>query len=195
MTLPSERGVWSVHVDKPTLVLGSTQKSSDVRENGGAIGIAPRRSGGGAVFVHPVDSVWVDITIPRNDVLWDDDVSRSMLWLGDVFVRALGRFCDDEPMVYRGAYSNTPEARAVCFAGLAPGEVTVGQRKLIGISQRRTRDGARFQCIVYRSWAPEHWSDLLHDPAMSEVARTIAVATVEATGEQVVSALVEQLPL
>ena len=37
----------------------------------------------------------------------------------------------------------------VCFAGVGPGEVLAGGRKLVGISQRRTRAGARFQCAVH----------------------------------------------
>jgi lipoate-protein ligase A len=37
----------------------------------------------------------------------------------------------------------------VCFAGLGPGEVSAGGRKLVGISQRRTRAAARFQCAVH----------------------------------------------
>jgi lipoate-protein ligase A len=40
----------------------------------------------------------------------------------------------------------------VCFAGLGPGEVTVDGLKVVGISQRRTRDAARFQCVAYETW-------------------------------------------
>ena len=50
----------------------------------------------------------------------------------------------------------------VCFAGLGAGEVTAAAPaadarppKLVGISQRRTRDGARFQCAVLHHWDPE----------------------------------------
>jgi hypothetical protein len=42
----------------------------------------------------------------------------------------------------------------VCFAGLGPGEVTIGGRKAVGISQRRTREAARFQCVAYERWDP-----------------------------------------
>ncbi|MDQ3757058.1 MAG: hypothetical protein M3394_04340, partial [Actinomycetota bacterium] len=45
-------------------------------------------------------------------------------------------------------------SRQVCFAGLGPGEVSVGGRKVVGIAQRRTRFGALFQCAVHRTWDP-----------------------------------------
>ena len=40
----------------------------------------------------------------------------------------------------------------MCFAGVGPGEVLVGGRKVVGISQRRTRAGARFHCAALRAW-------------------------------------------
>ena len=36
-----------------------------------------------------------------------------------------------------------------------PGEVMVGEAKLVGISQRRTRDAARFQTMVHLRWRPD----------------------------------------
>jgi hypothetical protein len=42
----------------------------------------------------------------------------------------------------------SPWTPMVCFAGLGPGEVTVDGAKVVGISQRRTRVGALFQCAV-----------------------------------------------
>ena len=58
----------------------------------------------------------------------------------------------------------------MCFDGVAPGEVVLAgpddglPAKLVGISQRRTRDGARFQCIVHHRWAPAALLDLLREP-------------------------------
>ena len=42
-----------------------------------------------------------------------------------------------------------------CFAGAGSGEVMVGERKVVGISQRRTRDAARFQCACVLHWNAE----------------------------------------
>ena len=38
----------------------------------------------------------------------------------------------------------------------------VDGRKVVGISQRRSRDVARFQCLVHRVWDPQPLLDLLH---------------------------------
>lgn len=49
----------------------------------------------------------------------------------------------------------------MCFAGLGPGELTAGSRKVVGIAQRRTRDHARFQCAVLHRWEPEEVAALV----------------------------------
>jgi hypothetical protein len=49
----------------------------------------------------------------------------------------------------------------VCFAGIGPGEVVTGDDKLVGISQRRSRAGARYQCAVHTTWSPQALVDLL----------------------------------
>ena len=56
---------------------------------------------------------------------------------------------DPPPVVHRGAPRHADLGRAVCFAGIGSGEVGVGDRKVVGLSQRRTRDWARFQCLVH----------------------------------------------
>ncbi len=51
--------------------------------------------------------------------------------------------------VHRGPAEATRWSRQVCFAGLGQGEVTVARRKVVGISQRRTRAGSLFQSAVH----------------------------------------------
>ena len=144
--LPAERGVWVLQATQPALVLGSTQPMIDAQN----VEIVRRRSGGGAVWVDPGGTLWVDVVVPKADDLWDDDVGRSTYWLGDSWARALG----DGATVHRGAMVRTPWSDRVCFAGLGPGEVTIAGQKVVGISQRRTRSAARFQCVVYERWDP-----------------------------------------
>jgi lipoate-protein ligase A len=192
--LPAERSMWLCSTEKPALILGSTQDQSDVLVDAAArsgIEIVRRRSGGGAVYVAPDESVWMDITISRQDPLWQDDVSASMLWLGDVFVQAL------QPWVhantFRGKFHNGDVGRAVCFASAAPGEVFADEKKLVGISQRRNRDGARFQCVVYRQWNPSVWSSLLASLDIQEHVRTMQVATVAASAHDIAHAVMGAL--
>jgi lipoate-protein ligase A len=61
----------------------------------------------------------------------------------------------------------------VCFAGLAPREVSWQGRKVVGISQRRTRVGARFQCALLHGWDPDPLLDVL---ALDDRARARARA-------------------
>jgi lipoate-protein ligase A len=145
--------VWVFEVDRPALVLGSRQPLIEATD----VEVVRRRSGGGAVYVEPSGTLWVDVVVPRGDTLWDDDVSRATYWLGEAWAAAIG----DRADVHRGPMVRTEWSDLVCFAGLGPGEVTVDGRKVVGISQRRTRDAARFQCVAYEIWDAALVLDLL----------------------------------
>lgn len=157
--LPVERGVWLLTPTRPAIVLGSSQKDEDVDHafcaaNG--IDVVRRRSGGGAVYVHPTESLWIDIVVPRGDALWNDDIGKSMWWIGDWWVALLADAGVVSAQVHRGAFERNDWSDIVCFAGKGSGEVfpqeSHAQQKTVGISQRRTRDYARFQCIAYFQW-------------------------------------------
>ena len=159
----AERSILVYEVSRPTLVLGSAQRDDAVDRDRAArrgVEVVRRRSGGSAVLVEPGSAVWVDVTIPAGDPLWDHDVGRAFHWLGaawaDVLVAGgLAASWYDGPM-RRGAWSDK-----VCFAGLGPGEVTVDGRKVVGLSQRRTREAVLFQCCAAVRWEPERLLDLL----------------------------------
>jgi lipoate-protein ligase A len=198
------RGLWWFEVDSPTLVLGSTQSESTVdaravqREG---VAVVRRRSGGGAVHLEPGGASWVDVVIPRDDPLWEDDVSRAFLWLGDAWAAALEEI-GVAAEVHRGALEATAWTRLVCFAGLGPGEVTTpagdGRRKVVGISQRRTRTHTRFQCVVYHRFDPWDTVRLLALPEAEggDLAAALAagVATVPVGPDALRAALLAALP-
>lgn len=106
------------------------------------------------MLLDPGQAVWIDVELPRNDPRWDDDVGRAAWWLGDRWRSALEALGVAQPVVHRGALLSTEWSSLVCFAGLGPGEVTAGPGgpKVLGIAQRRTRAGARFQCAVPLAW-------------------------------------------
>ena len=164
MPEPVERAVWVLEVDRPALVLGSTQPATDVRaaavEEAG-IEVVRRRSGGGAVLLEPGGWLWIDVLLPAGDPLWDDDVGRSFLWLGQAWATALAEVGTAGAEVHHGGFCTTRWSRTVCFAGLGSGEVTHDGRKVVGISQRRTRAGARFQCAAALGTPPESIAALL----------------------------------
>jgi lipoate---protein ligase len=172
-----ERSVVVYDVARPTLVLGSSQSDDAVdwdrvRERG--VEVVHRRSGGSAVLVEPGAAVWVDVTIPAGDRWWDHDVGRAFHWMGAAWAEVLiaggvlARWHD-------GAMQRTPWSPWVCFAGVGPGEVTVGGRKVIGLSQRRTREGALFQCCAALRWEPERLLDVL---ALGDADRAQAAADI-----------------
>lgn len=156
--VPPERAEPAVVVNDVTgaaLVLGSSQADDVVdRDRAAAAGvaIARRRSGGGAVLLVPGDHVWIDVWLPRADPRWVDDVVRAADWLADRWVVAADALGSEALTVHRGNASVDPWSRLVCFAGRGPGEVFAGGRKLVGLSQRRTRAWTRFQCVVHRRW-------------------------------------------
>ncbi len=163
--------VWRLEVDRAALVLGSTQARSiessvvDAGELAAAhIEVAVRRSGGGSVLVEPGNGVWLDVLVPVGDPTWDEDVSRSFRWLGQAWADGLVEL-GVAAQVHPGPPRHRRAGAQVCFAGLGSGEVTVGESKSVGLSQRRTRAGARFQSICYRRWHPGPLAAVGVDPS------------------------------
>lgn len=148
---PVEPALWILDATDRALVLGSAQPGEHVDPDvlhAAGIELVRRRSGGGAVLVVPGASVWVDLLVPRGHALWQDDVGRAMHWVGDLWQRALAGLGVDT-VVHRGPMVRSEWSGHVCFAGLGPGEVLdPAGRKVVGISQRRTRAGARFQTVA-----------------------------------------------
>jgi lipoate-protein ligase A len=196
LPLPAARAVWVFEVDRPAVVLGSTQPDGTIdlqRAAARGIDVVRRRSGGGAVLLEPGGTLWVDVILPSADPVWVDDVGRAAWWLGEAWVAALAA-CEVTGAVHRGRLITTRWSPTVCFAGLGPGEVTVAGRKAVGISQRRTRDAARFQCAVIHRWDPMALVSLLADPRPTPGELTDLVHEVPASDDDLVHALLDALP-
>ncbi|MGI9612313.1 MAG: lipoyl protein ligase domain-containing protein [Acidimicrobiales bacterium] len=189
--------VWIHHVEGPALVLGSTQDDRDlvVTDAGetassastassavsSAIEVCRRRSGGGLVSLLPGNDLWIDVILPSSSGLSVDDVGLAGAWVGQTWAAALREALpaavDGEPWpveVHRGSLRHRAAGRVLCFAGLGPGEVTVGGRKVVGLSQRRTRHAARFQSVMTWSWPGEWLAPQLTDQALERGGLTIA---------------------
>jgi lipoate-protein ligase A len=194
------RAVIVLEPERTALVLGSTQRESDADASALAmrdVELVRRRSGGGAVLLVPGDTLWIDVELPSTDELWDADVGRAFHWLGRAWVAALAEV-GVRGEVHTGGLVESRWSRRVCFGGLGPGEVVVDGRKVVGISQRRTRAGARFQCVVHRRWDPGALLALLalddgeRDEALSDLAS--AGAGLDVDHALVIDALVRHLP-
>lgn len=164
--------LWVNEVEQPALVFGSGQSlSTEEIERAAAVGleVVRRRSGGGAVMLVPDEHVWIDLWVPRSSPLWDDDVVAAVDWVGRAWVAALHEGFATALVAHRGAMQTSVWSSRVCFAGVGPGEVLAGNRKLVGVSQRRSRDWARFQCVVHRVWdAPRAFAAFAGAPDVDE---------------------------
>lgn len=130
-----------VQVERPVLVLGSSQ-STDILDTGrvGDTPIRRRRGGGGLVLLQPGD-IWVDWWVPASDDRWSDDVHVGSQLAGAWWKAALAPLVQGVISLHGGALEGDPAYRLVCFAGAGPGEVFVDGRKAVGVTQWRVREG------------------------------------------------------
>ena len=187
-------GVEVLEIDRSAVVLGSTQAADVIdAQRAQALGfdVARRRSGGGVVVLQKGEHAWIDVTVPRGHRLWSDDVERATWWVGDMWCVALAAVLPHLPWsVHRERLVASAPERVVCFASVGPGEVVQEGRKVVGISQRRTKDAARFQCTVFRHLDFDLHQALLRDGVPPSLAQARGVGdALESLQVQVVAAL------
>lgn len=195
---PVSRTATFVRADRPTLVLGSSQPvdridADEARRRG--VEVTSRRSGGGAVLLVPGEFVWLDLRIGADDPLWSTDVARAMVWVGALWVAALADL-GVVGRVHDGAFEPSRWSSDVCWSGLGTGEVVddVGA-KIVGISQRRSRSGARFQSMAHLTWRPDLVAALVASPAPTpDELAPMAVSLPVADATVVETALIAHLP-
>ena len=157
------RQIWIFDVSRPAVVLGSSQDPAIIDSEACAtrgVDIVRRRSGGGLVLLEPGAQAWVDVVIPRDDRHWEDDVSKAFGWLAEAWQSALSSLGISTEAV-TGRLVVGRWGRLICFAGRGPGELLLGGSKVVGMSMRRTREGARFQTTALAVWRPERLLPLL----------------------------------
>lgn len=124
--------IWT-GIDQPaSLSLGPSMRRWPIRTT---LPVHWRITGGGAVLRGP----WLlrgALRVPRGHRVLGAGPVTAARWFGQVHARWLHRMgvplahCHDGPAV----------AHWSCFAGRSPGEVLVGERKIIGIAQAWRRD-------------------------------------------------------
>ncbi len=160
--------IWWFTPKQSALVLGSTQdlsvvNSTECRKRG--IEIVKRHSGGGAVLLSSETTVWIDVVLPATHELSVSDIGQAPLWLGKLFQQVLIDLGVADLTLHETAMEKTDWSTLICFAGRGPGEVfTSNGHKVVGISQRRTREWVRFQIVVSLAWRPEIFLALLNAP-------------------------------
>lgn len=141
--------VFVAQVNGATLVLGGNQSSDvvDVSRTPATV-VRRRRGGGGLVLLRP-DDLWIDWWIPHGDSLWSHDVRVSSIRVGAWWADALRERTRDKVHVHEGALEGDPIFRVVCFAGRGPGEVFVNNRKAVGLTQWRVREGVFVSTVLH----------------------------------------------
>ncbi len=146
LTVPT---MLSVRVASPTIVLGSSQPRSVLRDDIGDVVLRRRRGGGGAVFIHPND-VWVDWWLPATDERWVFDVHAASSLAGAWWRHALIEQ-GIESVMHEGGVSDDADLRVACFSGRGPGELFIDERKVLGVTQWRVREGIFLSTIIHEA--------------------------------------------
>ncbi len=188
---PLLRTIWRCSVTRPAVVLGSSQITTPDQEALAAeygFDICRRASGGAAVWLSPSSSIWVDVFVPHSDVAHRDDIGKAAVVIGRAWQAALWRI-GHTTTVHQGPMVTTPLSKLWCFDGIGPGEVvdvsTGG--KMVGISQRRTRVGSRFQCVAYLYDDSEFAQKVVGLPKNSQLR---VIRPVRASSEHEIAALI-----
>ncbi|WP_370325160.1 hypothetical protein [Euzebya sp.] len=166
---------WYVSTDS-AIVLGRGQRHAEPVP--GHVQLQ-RPSGGGAVLMDG-DLLSLDVVLPADHPwLADDDLGAVFYPIGRAWAAALEHLGVADVALHDGPATATrlgpPEQRPlaeVCYASLGRSEVVVAGRKLVGLSQRRRRQGALVQCGVMRRWNPSPLVEALAvDPARAAIER------------------------
>ena len=126
----------------------------------GALPVVSRSTGGGAVLLTP-DLLSLDVALPAGHPLLEGDLTSVFLPVGRAWRDALASMGVRDLRVHEGPATATrrgsPRQRLladICYGTRGRGEVLVGERKLVGLAQRRRRAGALIQCGLLRRWTP-----------------------------------------
>ncbi len=181
--------LYAPDVDATMIVLGSTQDLSVIRSREG-LSVRRRRGGGGAVLLQPGD-VWIDWWIPSNDERWDLDVRDSAYRCGRWWLQALKSRSDGDFRIHEGSTDVDPNFAVACFAGKGPGEVFLSERKVVGITQWRVREGTLLSSVLHARASGELVDFLVAPPEGLDTA--LQHHTLESLGISETASLVRDL--
>jgi len=128
---------WASPGGRAAVVLGRSQRPPAVPWSAPfPLPVRRRASGGGAVLAGP----WLLcalVRLPRDHPLAQHGPAVLARWLGSVHLQWMRQRGFEGAALHAGPHRD----HWACFAGLSPGEVTLGARKLTGIAQAWRRSG------------------------------------------------------
>jgi len=184
--------LWVMRPTAAAIAMGSAQRAEQFdqeRLTEDHVALASRRSGGGAVFIDPASTVWIDLLAPRSSAWWSGELTENFLLVGRVWQRALSSIGVESEMCMT-ASPRTEVASQACWAGTGWGEVTIGDAKVVGLSQRRTRWGVRVQTMAVLDDSSRRVAEYLPVESRAQVHASIGVITLSVTIEEVEAAVV-----
>ncbi|MGI8826961.1 MAG: lipoate--protein ligase family protein [Chloroflexota bacterium] len=155
--LASRPTIWWHSTARPTLILGPGQRMPATGERAESMVRKIRRQAGGTA-VYATDAVLgLDVALPARHPLVLPDVVESYRWMGEMWIEALAVLGVRAGLVgikeARAARTKASPLRdlvnAACFGTLSPYEVTVEDRKLVGLAQVRRRNGQLLQAGIH----------------------------------------------
>ena len=157
------------------VVLGRGQQAAAFA--GTDLPVIGRFSGGGAVLMDD-GLLSFDVVLPAGHPLLAGDLTAPFERIGDAWATALAVLGVPDVAVHRGPATakrrGTEKEQllaAICYATLGMGEVTSAGRKIVGLSQRRRRQGALIQCGLLRRWDPQPLVQALGASADDDIVR------------------------
>jgi lipoate-protein ligase A len=160
--------MFQIRLGEPFAVLGSSQEATVLNADS-SLARRRRRGGGGVVFLQP-DDLWIDFWIPAADERWTSDLHDASLAVGRWWADALRQHVDGDFVVHEGSVTGDDELRSVCFAGRGPGEVFLAERKVVGLTQWRVREGTFLSTVLPGSSMTPLSQHLEHVPSGLESA-------------------------
>jgi len=145
----TEPTMFVVRISEPTFILGGSQPLTVFDQEKVSNALYRRRRGGGGVVLLQPDDVWVDWWIPASDERWHKDVHESSVMVGEWWRKALADQVKSELLVHGGVMEGDPSLRVACFAGKGPGEVFSDDKKVVGVTQWRVREGIFLSTVLH----------------------------------------------
>lgn len=142
------------------IILGSSQTLPDVKFKD--FEFIKRNTGGGAVVVKEGEFGWIDIYLPTN-LIAEIDPNYLFVKVGNAFLSSLKRLNHLNLGLWQNQSIFGKVGKTLCFASRVKGEIIQDKspfKKIVGFSQRRTREFVKIQAGYMFNFDPGLYLEL-----------------------------------